>query len=430
MNEAPLGFLFGLIGCLILLSGFFSGSETGMMALNRYRLRHMAKTGHRGAGKAARLLDEPESLISTILIGNNLVNNLAAATATVVAIRLYGDNAVVPASILLTLVFLIFAEIIPKTVAAYHSESVAFKVSYILLPLKKLLFPVIWVVNKIIHFFLRFTGFEANNNTEPLSMEELRTIVGEAGHMIPQRHQGMLMNILDLEQVTVDDIMIPRNEVYGIDLDDDLPTILERLQQSEFTRMPVYQEDINNIVGMLHQRDVIGAIDETGQINRELLLKAIKEPYFVPESTPLHTQLFNFQKHKHRQGVVVDEYGVVQGIITLEDLLEEIVGEFTSNLIEESNQDIVPQKDGSHIIDGTATIRDINRALKWELPTDGPKTLNGLLLEHLESFPDGVVCVRLGKYMFEIDRMKDNLIESARAMTPRKPKRKKKKPTN
>lgn len=426
MNEAPLGFLFGLIGCLILLSGFFSGSETGMMALNRYRLRHLAKTGHRGANKATKLLEEPESLISTILIGNNLVNNLAAATATVLAIRLYGDNAVVPASILLTLVFLIFAEIIPKTVAAYHSEGVAFKVAYILLPLKKVLFPVIWVVNRIIHFFLRFTGFNANSDTEHLSMDELRTIVGEAGHMIPKRHQGMLMNILDLEQVTVDDIMIPRNEVYGIDLEDDVQAIMRRLQQSEFTRMPVYREDINNIVGILHQRDVISSIDERGQIKLDLLMAAVKEPYFVPESTPLHTQLFNFQKHKHRQGVVVDEYGVIQGIITLEDLLEEIVGEFTSNLIEDNNQDIVQQKDGSHVIDGTATIRDINRAMTWELPTDGPKTLNGLLLEHLESFPDGLVCVRLGKYYFQIDEIKDNLIKSVRAMPSRKAKKKKK----
>ncbi|MFT5603276.1 MAG: Mg2+/Co2+ transporter CorB, partial [Paracoccaceae bacterium] len=379
-----------------------------------------------GAIKATKLLDEPESLISTILIGNNLVNNLAAATATILAIRLYGDSAVVPASILLTLVFLIFAEIIPKTVAAYHSEGVAFKVSYVLLPLKKVLFPVIWVVNRIIHFFLRFTGFEANNNTENLSMDELRTIVGEAGHMIPKRHQGMLMNILDLEQVTVDDIMIPRNEVYGIDLDNDVQTILRRLQQSEFTRMPVYREDINNIVGILHQRDVISSIDERGQVKLDLLMKTVKDPYFVPESTPLHTQLFNFQKQKHRQGVVVDEYGVVQGIVTLEDLLEEIVGEFTSNLIEDNNQDIIPQKDGSHILDGTATIRDINRATSWELPTDGPKTLNGLLLEHLESFPDGLACVRLGKYFFEITETKDNLIKSVRATSLKKPKKKKK----
>lgn len=415
MNEAPLGFLFGLIGFLILLSGFFSGSETGMMALNRYRLRHLSKSGHKGARKASKLLEEPESLISTILIGNNLVNNLAAATATILAIRIYGDSAVVIASILLTLVFLVFAEIIPKTIAAYKSEAVAFKVSYVLVPLKTLLYPVIWVINHFIRGFLRLAGFDARNDDEHLSIDELRTIVGEAGQMIPQRHQHMLMNILDLEQVTVDDIMIPRNEIYGIDLNDSTDVILRRLQESEFTRMPVFREDINNIVGILHQRDVISSINNRGEVDLDKLMGIVKEPYFVPESTPLHTQLFNFQKQKHRQGVVVDEYGMVQGIVTLEDLLEEIVGEFTSNLLEEINKDIIHLKDGTHRIDGTATIRDVNKSLKWELPTDGPKTLNGLLLEHLESFPDGPCCVKLVGCYFEIEALKDNRIESVLA---------------
>lgn len=426
MNEAPLGFLFGLIGFLILLSGFFSGSETGMMALNRYRLRHLSKSGHKGARKASKLLEEPESLISTILIGNNLVNNLAAATATILAIRLYGDTAVVFASILLTLVFLVFAEIIPKTIAAYKSEAVAFKVSYVLLPLKTLLYPVIWVINHFIRGFLRLTGFNARNDDEHLSIDELRTIVGEAGQMIPQRHQHMLMNILDLEQVTVDDIMIPRNEIYGIDLNDSTDVILRRLQESEFTRMPVFREDINNIVGILHQRDVISSINNRGEVDLDKLMGIVKEPYFVPESTPLHTQLFNFQKQKHRQGVVVDEYGMVQGIVTLEDLLEEIVGEFTSNLLEEINQDIIHLKDGTHRIDGTATIRDVNKSLKWELPTDGPKTLNGLLLEHLESFPDGPCCVKLVGCYFEIEALKDNRIESVLAWRPGKKAKKRK----
>lgn len=426
MNEAPLGFLFGLIGFLILLSGFFSGSETGMMALNRYRLRHLSKSGHKGARKASKLLEEPESLISTILIGNNLVNNLAAATATILAIRLYGDTAVVFASILLTLVFLVFAEIIPKTIAAYKSEAVAFKVSYVLLPLKTLLYPVIWVINHFIRGFLRLTGFDARNDDEHLSIDELRTIVGEAGQMIPQRHQHMLMNILDLEQVTVDDIMIPRNEIYGIDLNDSTDVILRRLQESEFTRMPVFREDINNIVGILHQRDVISSINNRGEVDLDKLMSIVKEPYFVPESTPLHTQLFNFQKQKHRQGVVVDEYGMVQGIVTLEDLLEEIVGEFTSNLLEEINQDIIHLKDGAHRIDGTATIRDVNKSLKWELPTDGPKTLNGLLLEHLESFPDGPCCVKLVGCHFEIEALKDNRIESVLAWRPGKKVKKRK----
>lgn len=415
MNEAPLGLLFGILAALILLSGFFSSSETGMMSLNRYRLRHLKKTGHRGAKRASKLLEEPESLISTILIGNNVVNNLAAALVTVLAIRLIGDNAVVPASLLLTLIVLIFAEILPKTVAAYKPERVAFPVSLVLRPLKTLLFPVIWLVNHFTRFVLRLTGIEPKDAADHISVDELRTIVGEAGHLLPKRHRGMLLNILELEDVTVDDIMIPRNEVYGIDIDDDVQRILAKLRESQFTRMPVYDKDINNIIGVLHQRDVISSVDETGQVNSARLLDRVTDPYFVPEGTPLHVQLLNFQKHKHRMGIVVDEYGVVQGIITLEDLLEEIVGEFTSNLMEDNNQDIIPQGDGTYIIDGTATIRDINKALKWGLPTDGPKTLNGLLLEHLESFPDGLVSVRLGKYQFEILMMQDKMIQSAKA---------------
>ncbi|MDF1691007.1 MAG: HlyC/CorC family transporter [Zhongshania sp.] len=414
MNEAPLGLLFGILAALIILSGFFSGSETGMMSLNRYRLRHRAKSGHRGAKRASKLLEEPDSLISTILIGNNLVNNLAASIATIVAIRMYGDNAVVPASILLTLVFLIFAEIIPKTIAAYKSEAVAYTVSHILLPLKTLLFPVIWLVSHVTHFVLRLTRIEKNDGSEHIGLEELRTIVGEAGHLIPKHHKGMLMNILDLEQITVDDIMIPRNEVFGIDIDANTDAIIRKLRDAEFTRIPVYQNDIDNIVGILHQRDIINSVDEQGRVQRDALLQSVRDPYFIPEGTPLNTQLFNFQKQKRRLGIVVDEYGVMQGIVTLEDLLEEIVGEFTSNLSTDT-EDIIHQPDGSYLVDGTTTIRDINKSMKWELPTDGPKTLNGLLLEKLESFPEASVGVSIGRYRFEIIEMKGNLIQSVRA---------------
>lgn len=415
MNEAPLGLLFGILAALIVLSAFFSGSETGMMSLNRYRLRHRAKSGHRGARRAAKLLEQPDSLISTILIGNNLVNNLAAAIATVLAIRLYGDNAVVPASVLLTLAFLIFAEIIPKTIAAYKSELVAYTVSHVLLPLKKVLFPVIWLISHVTHFVLRLTGVEKNDGSEHIGVDELRTIVGEAGHLIPKHHRGMLLNILDLEQITVEDIMIPRNEVFGIDIQAETESIIEKLRTAEFTRIPVYQNDIDNIVGILHQRDIINSVDKQGRVQREALLKSLRSPYFIPEGTPLNTQLFNFQKQKRRMGIVVDEYGVMQGIVTLEDLLEEIVGEFTSNLSTDTD-DITRQSDGSYMIDGTTTVRDINKSLKWQLPTDGPKTLNGLLLEKLESFPEAPVGVKLDGYRFEIVEVKGNLIQKVRAI--------------
>ncbi|WP_159268558.1 HlyC/CorC family transporter [Zhongshania aliphaticivorans] len=422
MNEAPLGLLFGILATLIVLSGFFSGSETGMMSLNRYRLRHRAKSGHRGAKRASKLLEQPDSLISTILIGNNLVNNLAAAIATILAIRLYGDNAVVPASILLTLVFLIFAEIIPKTIAAYKSEAVAYTVSHVLLPLKSIMFPVIWLVSHVTQFVLKLTRIEKNDGSEHIGLDELRTIVGEAGHLIPKHHKGMLMNILDLEQVTVDDIMIPRNEVFGIDADADTDTIIRKLRDAEFTRIPVYQNDIDNIVGILHQRDIISSVDAQGRVQRDALMQAVRTPYFIPEGTPLNTQLFNFQKQKRRLGIVVDEYGVMQGIVTLEDLLEEIVGEFTSNL-STNPEDIIHQSDGSYLVDGTTTIRDINKSMKWDLPTDGPKTLNGLLLEKLESFPEGSVGLTINQYNFEILEMKGNLIQSVRAYSKAKSRR-------
>jgi Mg2+/Co2+ transporter CorB len=389
-----------------------------MMSLNRYRLKYLRKKNHKGARRAARLLKRPDRLISLILIGNNLVNFMAASLFTVIVIRLWGESAsVVIGPIILTLVFLIFGEITPKTIAAFYPEKIAFPASAVLVPLLKILYPVVWLINTITNGLLKLIGIDTQNaKNDHLSSDEFRTIIGEAGPHIPQRHQGMLLNILDLEQASVEDIMVPRNEIIGIDLDDDDETILQNLRTIEFTRIPVFREDINNVVGILHQRNVSRVIDENGSINRENLLKEIKPPYFTPEATPLHTQLFNFQKKKRRQGLVVDEYGVVQGLVTLEDILEEIVGEFTSNL-EDQNKDIHPQKDGTYLIDGTATIRDINKGLNWELPSDGPKTLNGLLLERLESFPDANVCVKIEKYYFETIKIQDNMIQNVRALT-------------
>lgn len=416
MDELSLEILFAVLAVLILLSAFFSSSETGMMSLNRYRLKHLRKKKHKGARRASRLLKRPDRLISLILIGNNLVNFVAASLFTVIVIRLWGEAAsVVIGPIILTLVFLIFAEITPKTIAAYYPEKIAFPASAVLGPLLKLLFPVVWLINNVTDSLLKLFGIDTSKHSDAqLSPEELRTIVGDAGPHIPQRHQGMLLNILDLEQATVEDIMVPRNEIIGIDLDEDDEKLLEQLHTIAFTRIPVYQEDINNVVGILHQRNISRAIDLNGSVNRESLMQEIKEPYFTPEATPLHTQLVNFQHKKQRMGIVVDEYGVVQGIVTLEDILEEIVGEFTSNLANQ-DEDIHPQQDGSNIINGTATIRDINKGLDWELPTEGPKTLNGLLLEYLESFPDANVGIQIEEYFFEILEIKDNVIQTVRA---------------
>ena len=384
-----------------------------MMSLNRYRLKHLQKNKHRGAIRAGKLLQRPDRLIGLILIGNNLVNIFASAIATVIAIRLWGDAGIFIATAALTLVILIFAEITPKTIAAMHPERIAFPASLILIPLMKLMYPVVALVNGVTNGLLRIMGFDpAKMDDEHVSSEELRTIVTDAGQLIPSRHRGMLLNILDLEEVTVDDIMVPRNEVYGVDLDDSDEDILRCIQTSSHTRLPVWREDINNIVGMLHTRSISRVIDPQG-LDREALEREMEKPYFIPESTPLHTQLLNFQQKKKPLAVVVDEYGDVLGLVALEDILEEIVGEFTSSMAD-AEEDIHPQRDGSFIIDGTANIREINKTLHWKLPTDGPKTLSGLILEHLESFPDANTGLAIGRYRLEILKLEGNVVQAAR----------------
>ena len=413
LNDAPLGLLFTLLFVLILISGFFSSSETSMLSLNRYRLKHLMGSGHKGARRASKLLERPDRLIGLILIGNNLVNILASAIATVIAIRLYGDAGIAVATIVLTLVILIFAEITPKTVAALHPEKLAFPFSLILVPLLKLFMPLVLAINSITNGLLRLLGFRPDvQEGEALSQEELRTIVTESGTMIPGRHRRMLTNILDLEQVTVDDIMVPRNEVYGIDLDDSDQTILQQLQGSTHTLLPVWREDINNLQGILHMRDLTRVLTDGG-LCREALQRELQTPYFVPENTPLHTQLRQFQLKKLRLGIVVDEYGDLMGLVTLEDILEEIVGEFTSNLAEDS-EEMHTQPDGSTICSGTVHIRDLNRHRGWSLPTDGPKTIGGLALEALEAFPAGQVAVQIPGYLVQVLDIEGRTISKVR----------------
>lgn len=415
MNEASLTTLSAILLLLIILSAFFSSSETGMMALNRYRLRHLSKTGHRGALRADRLLARTDQLIGVILIGNNFVNILASAIATLIAVRIWGDAGVVIATIGLTIIILIFSEVTPKTLAALYPEKIAFPASHALEPLLKLLYPVVWTLNLITNNLLRLMGvrLEGDQGSDHLSREELRTLVNESGSMLPGRHQDMLLSILDLEKVTVNDIMVPRNEIVGIDLDDPMDEILRLVRGSQHTRLPVYRSDINNTVGILHLRN-ISRLLHTDEINKATLMQLCREPYFIPESTPLHTQLFNFQKERRRIGIVVDEYGDVLGIATLEDILEEIVGEFTTDFASSSSQDILPQSDGTTIVDGTTPIRTLNRALNLDLPTDGPKTLNGLITDYLESIPENNLCLSLHGMRLETLQIKDNVIRTVR----------------
>ncbi len=414
MNDIHPGYLLGILFFLIACSAFFSSAETGMLSLNRYRLRHLVKEGHQGAKRASRLLQRPDRLLSTILIGNNFVNILASSIATVLAMSIWGETGIAIATVAMTVLLLIFSEITPKTLAALRPESIAFPASWPLLFLLKLFYPVIWLLNSISNGLLRLFGINpADKRTDGLTAEELRSVVHESGAELLPTRQNMLLGILDLERVTVNDIMIPRNEVVGINLDDDLETIIEQLRSSTHTRLPVFRETINQIEGVVHMREIARLLTHN-ELSHESLRAACHEPYFVPESTPLSTQLFNFQKHKSRIGIVVDEYGDVMGVATLEDILEEIVGEFSSQS-DLHNIDVQTQEDGSFILDGAANIRDLNRVLKWHLPSDGPKTLNGLITEALESIPESAVCLKIGPYRLEILQSAENRVKSVRA---------------
>ena len=414
MDDLQSGYLLGLLIFLIMCSAFFSSSETGMLSLNRYRLKHMAKEGHKGAKRVTTLLSRPDRLLGTILVGNNVVNILAASIATVLAVDIWGEAGIAIATAGLTIVVLIFGEITPKTIAALRPELVAFPASRVLLLLQRLLYPVVWATSAISNVLLRLLGVDPSQRaSDSLSTEELRSVVRESGAGMPKNRQNMLLGILDLERVTVDDIMVPRNEVTGINLDDDLESIISLLTNTTHTRLPVFRTDINQIEGIVHMRQIARLLTHN-ELSKEALLAACSEPYFVPEGTPLSTQLINFQKQKRRIGIVVDEYGDVIGIATLEDILEEIVGDF-SNQDTLRSPDIHPQEDGTQVIDGAAYIREINKALDWHLPCDGPKTLNGLVTEALESIPDSAVCLKIGPYRLEILQSSENRVKSVRA---------------
>ena len=388
-----------------------------MMSLNRYRLRHMAKHKHKGAMRASELLENPERLISVILIGNNFVNILASSIATVIAVRLWGEAGILISSIMLTIVILIVAEVTPKTIAALHPEKIAYPSSLILVWLLWIFYPLVWIVSKISNGLVKMLGFVLNTGSKhSLGSEELRTAAEELAAGMPAQRQHMLLNVRDLEKVTVNDIMVPRNDVAGIDLELDINEIMEAIINSQHTRLPVYRSDLNNVVGILHMRGAARFI-RMQEVNKAELVQLTSEAYFVPESTPLTTQLINFQKQKRRIALVVDEYGEVKGIVTMEDILEEIVGNFTANMSEET-ADIHPQTDGTFLIDGSASIRTINRKLDWDLPTDGPKTLNGLLTEMLENIPENHVGIRLPFHYAEILQVKDNMIKTVRMWEP------------
>jgi len=411
LDTISLSMLFGILVFLILASGFFSGSETGLMSLNRYRLRNLANKNHKGAQKAQRLLERPERIIGMILLGNNFVNILAATIASIIGIRLLDDAGPWVSTIVLTCIILIFAEVTPKTIAALHPEKYALPSAYILEPLLKLSTPFVWLINKITKAIFKLIGISAQQqSTTSLSSEEIRIVVNEASSMIPKQHQRMLISILDLEKVTVEDIMVPRSDVTGIDIEDDWNDIRKQLASSQHTRLPVYAGDIDHIIGIIHIRSAINLFQQE-EDNKDNLRSIINEAYFVPISTPLHTQLLNFQKEKRRIALVVNEYGDIQGIVTLEDILEEIVGEFTSDPAA-NIKDVHKMEDGSYLVDGSASIRELNRLFEWALPTDGPKTINGLIIEYLETIPEPGTSMLIADHPIEIVHTTKNTIKT------------------
>jgi Mg2+/Co2+ transporter CorB len=408
--------LFVILGMLILISAYFSSSETGMMSLDRYKLKHLEKQKHKGAQRVTKLLEKPDKLIGLILIGNNLVNIFATLIAGIIAERLYGDTGIFYAGLLLTLVILIFAEITPKTLAALYPEKIAFPSSIVLSLLLTLLYPLVIAVNWITNGLLMLLGVSHKQREQhSLSSEELRTVVNEAGALLPGRNQDMLVSILDLEKVTVEDIMVPRSELIGIDINDDWKRIQKKLTQSNHTRVLLYRDNIDDVVGYVHVRDALKLLSKN-QFTKASLLRAVRELYFVPEKTPLNVQLLKFQHAKERLALVVDEYGDIQGLVTLEDILEEIVGDFTTTMTPTTSDEVTLQPDGSYLVDGSATIRDINKEMNWHFPSDGPKTLNGLILEYLEDIPQANISVRISGYPIEIIDVNANMIITVRIL--------------
>jgi len=400
---------------MVLISAYFSSSETGMMMLNRYRLRHQAKNGHRAARRVEKLLRRPDRLISLVLIGNNLVNILASALATIVGMRLYGDAGVAIATGVLTFVVLVFAEVLPKTIAALYPEKVAFPSSLLLGPLQLLMLPLVWLLNSITRVLMRMFGMKVDGAVSAaLSKDELRTIVHESRSQMSRRNQDMLLSVLDLEKVSVDDIMVPRNEVVGINVNDDWKSIIRQLTHSPHGRIVLYRDSLDDAIGMLRVREAYRMMTEKKEFTKENLLRAADEIYYIPEGTPLNVQLVKFQRNKKKAGLVVDEYGDIRGLVTIDDILEEIVGDFTTSMSPTLAEEATPQTDGSVLVEGGANVRELNKAFNWQLPEEEARTINGMLLEVLEEIPSVGTRVEVGQYGVDILDVQDNRVTQVR----------------
>ena len=420
MEALSINTLFGLLAGLLFLSACFSASETAMMAINRYRLRHAAESGHRGAILTQSLLNRTDKLLGVILLGNNLINIAAATLATIISIRLFGESdiALSLATLLLTFLILVFSEVTPKVLGASFPERIAYPAAYVLLPMLKLTYPVVWFVNLFVQGIL---GLLRIKPPEPgmgnrLGLEELRTIVLESSGVLPREHQRILVNLLELEDITVDDVMTPRSQIEAIDIEDEPERLRQQISTSHHTRLVVHAGSSDNLLGVLHVRRVLHALAGE-ELDPETLKENLEEPYFVPAGTPLFTQLRNFQSSRRRLALVVDEYGELQGLVTLEDLLEEMVGEFTTQAPSDTGY-LRQEGDGIWLAEGSVQLRHLNRKLGLSLPLDGPKTLNGLLLEQFEDIPEAGVSIKLGDVPVEIVQTQDRAVKMARIYLP------------
>lgn len=415
MNDIPIGTLTLIVIFMVFVSAFFASTETALMSINRYRLRHKALSGNRSAKLAERLLAKPDRLIGVILLGNTIANFSAATLTALVALRLYGESGVVIATTAASILMFVCGDLAPKTFGALHPERLALTSAWVYVVLDKILYPVVWAANFMSNGILRLFGVSSQQvSNHSLSRDELRTVVAESAGVIPQDHQRMLVSILDLEKITVEDIMIPRNDIAAINANDDWDDIVEQLRSSAHTRLPVYEDTLDNVIGILHLKTVAQHFAH-GEMNREELveLARAREPLFVPAGTSLNNQLLNFQRNRRRIAIVVNEYGDVQGLVTLEDLLEEIVGEFTTDPAA-LHRDIHQESSGNYVVSGSINVRTLNRTLGWNLPTDGPRTLNGLIFEHLETIPEPGTSLKLGRYTVEIMQTADNVVKMAR----------------
>ncbi len=394
---------------LLFLSAFFSSSETGMMALNRFRLKHLIKQKDKSAIRANKLLQRPDRLLGIILIGNNFVNILAAALTTILCLRLFGDSGVFIGSIILTMIVLIFAEVTPKTFAANYAEKVALPASIILKFLQKILYPLVWIVNFFSNSILKLFGVEEKQSDDDLSPDELKSILENSGDLIPSRYQEMLLSVLELDKISIDEVMIPKNDVIGIDLSKDINEIKSFLESSKKEFFPIFDQNLDDIKGIIDLYG-INSFLSSNKHDKDSLLDNSEEVYFALENTSLNIQLNNFQKDKKKVAIVLDEYGSVKGIIDIKDILEEIVGEL-ADPHDEAKVDIKKQKDGSYLIDASISVREINKRLGWNLPLSGPKTLNGLILENTETIPEANISLEIENYLIETILIKDNMIK-------------------